>query len=193
MRFIQVVLYAGNRNETYVETRVRLFRKQRKKTSMLLPPDEKSAKQAIYGVNYQVYIWLRCMEPISHEVNGWKYDEEDGYVKPVWVAGPQFPPSISERSKRKWMVEKKDVYEADCDENNEIKESKRKEGRQGNTIKEKAAGEWKSLVRESVTQIEYEESYDNVTCEMTVDESSEWERLSQFSDTPPDSSDSDWI
>ena len=43
------------------------------------------------------------------------------------------------------------------------------------------------------TQIEYEESYDNVTCEMTVDESSEWERLSQFSDTPSDSSNSDWI
>ena len=126
-----------------------------KQTSMLLPPDEKSAKQAIYRVNYPVYIWLRCMEkgigPISHEVNGWKYDEEDGHVKPVWFIGPQFPPSISEISKRKRMVEKEDGYETSCDENDEVKKSKRKEGRQGqkskgNTIKEKAAEEWKSLV-----------------------------------------------
>ena len=54
----------------------------------------------------------KWIESISHEVNGWKYDE-DGYVKPVWFTGPQFPPSISERSKRKRMVEKKGGYEAD--------------------------------------------------------------------------------
>ena len=47
MGFIQVLLYACNRNETYVEARVRLFRKQRKKTSMLLSPDEKST--LLYG------------------------------------------------------------------------------------------------------------------------------------------------
>ena len=55
------------------------------------------------------------------------------------------------------------------DENGEIKKSKREEGRQGqkskgNTIKEKAAEERKSVVRESEIQIDYEESY-NVTCE----------------------------
>ena len=95
---------------------------------------------------------------------------------------------------RKRMVEKKDGYEADCAENDEIKKRKGRQGQKskGNTIEEKAAEEWKSLVRESETQIDYEESYDNVTCEMTVDKSSEWERLSQFSDKPSDSSDSDW-
>ena len=53
MRFIQAVLYAGNRNETMSRHLCEYSGSREKKTSMLLPPDEKSAKQAIYRVNYQ--------------------------------------------------------------------------------------------------------------------------------------------
>ena len=85
------------------------------------------------------------IEPISYEVNGWKYDEEDGYVKPVWFTGTQCSPLpyLRDRSEKGWlkrkMVTKQIVMKSD-----EIRKRKRKKGRQGqkskgNAIKEKAA------------------------------------------------------
>ena len=72
---------------------------------MCIPPDAYSAKQAIHCVHHQVYTWLRCtekwIEPIPYEENGWKHDVEENYLKPVWFTGPQFPPSVTKRTKRK--------------------------------------------------------------------------------------------
>ena len=43
MTFIQTVLYRGNINEDYVETRITIYDNQRIKSSMTLPPDPDSA------------------------------------------------------------------------------------------------------------------------------------------------------
>ena len=120
-RFIQIVMYAGDNKETYVDTRIRLFKQQRTKTTMRIPPDAdsaKQAKQAIHSVHHQVHTWLRCtekwIEPIPYEENGWKHVEEN-YLKPVWFTGLQFPPSVIKRTKRKSTIPH-NGYEADCDE-----------------------------------------------------------------------------
>ena len=80
-RFIQIVMYAG------YNTRIRLFKQQRTKTTMRIPPDADSAKQAIHRIHHQVYTWLRYtetwFEPIPSEVNGWRHDVEEDSLKPV--------------------------------------------------------------------------------------------------------------
>ena len=38
MKFIQTVMYSGKDDESYVETRVRLYRQQATKSSLTLPP-----------------------------------------------------------------------------------------------------------------------------------------------------------
>ena len=39
MRFIQIVLYAGKKDEAYVDTSIRLYKKKTQKSSISLPPD----------------------------------------------------------------------------------------------------------------------------------------------------------
>ena len=118
-RFIQIVMYAGDNKGTYVDTRIRLFKQQRTETTMRIPPEADSAKQAIHRVDHQVYTWLRCtgkwIEPIPYEENEWKHDVEEDYLKPVWFTRPQFPSSVTKRRKRKSTIPH-DGYEADCDE-----------------------------------------------------------------------------
>ena len=48
MTFIQNVLYGGNINEAYVETRINTYDNQRTKSSMALLPDPDSATQATF-------------------------------------------------------------------------------------------------------------------------------------------------
>ena len=47
MKFIQTILYCGTDEEDYVSTRVRLYKKQKQKSSLTIPPDPVSCKQAI--------------------------------------------------------------------------------------------------------------------------------------------------
>ena len=57
------------------DTRIPLYKKQTQKSSMSLPPDTLSSKQAIKCTNYQSYFWTRCSEknlcPRSFEINDW--------------------------------------------------------------------------------------------------------------------------
>ena len=50
---IQTVLYNGTSKETYVETRLRLYNKQKTKNSISLPPDPLSCKQVITSYNVE--------------------------------------------------------------------------------------------------------------------------------------------
>ena len=119
MKFIQTVLHAGSLEETYVKTRVHLYKTQKKKQSMTLPPDPSSCKQAVLRAQYQGYIWLRChemeIEPISYQDNGWAWNENTGLVSPVWFTGPQLPPSLrpSRKRGRKGIPSRNEGYEAD--------------------------------------------------------------------------------
>ena len=89
-RFVKTVCFAGKENETLVETRERLYNKQKVKSSQSLPPDPDSLKQAILRANHQMYYWSRLNIPIVRTIplsdNGWMLNE-DGGVVPVWFTG----------------------------------------------------------------------------------------------------------
>ena len=90
-KFIRTVCYSGRKDESLVETRVRLYQKQKVKTSQSLPADPDSMKQAILRINYQLYYWLRSDQPmieiIPLQENGWKVDVDKNSVEPVWFEG----------------------------------------------------------------------------------------------------------
>ena len=91
MVFVQTVMYSGRRDESYVDTRVRLYKAMKTKSSQSLPPDPDSIHQAVRRVHYQVYYWLRFAEKsiqyISLEDNGWTIDVAKSLVEPVWFTG----------------------------------------------------------------------------------------------------------
>ena len=62
--FILTELYNGKLKETYVETRLQLYNKQKRKNLISLPPDPLKRKQAIHRANYQSYYGLHCTDKI---------------------------------------------------------------------------------------------------------------------------------
>eukprot|EP00794_Sanderia_malayensis_P021307 gene21307-biopygen16343 len=90
MVFVQTVMYSGRKDESYVDTRVRLYKAMKTKSSQSLPPDPDSMQQAVRRVHYQVYHWLRFAEKsvlfISLEDNGWTIDVEKGEQNPSTIA-----------------------------------------------------------------------------------------------------------
>ena len=76
LEFIRAVLYNGNKKESYVNTRVRLYKGLRQKSSLTLPPDPDTVTQAIKRLNPQIKIWLQSLNQnmtlLSFEQNGWK-------------------------------------------------------------------------------------------------------------------------
>ena len=84
-------MYSGRRDESYVDTRVRLYKAMKTKSSQSLPPDPDSIHQAVRRVHYQVYYWLRFAEKsiqtISLKDNGWTIDVAKSLVEPVWLTG----------------------------------------------------------------------------------------------------------
>ena len=80
-KFMQGVCYSGKEEESLTETRVRLYKQMKSKTSQTLPPDEKSMLQAIKRVHYQVCYSSRVDETILSDTllqdNGWIIDNEN--------------------------------------------------------------------------------------------------------------------
>ena len=101
--FIRTVIYSGKENESYVETRIRLYQNLKSKSSMPLPPDPDSVLQVIKRAHHQTYLWLRCCERmvdrLPFEGNGWLVDEDESVVKPLWYTGSQLPPLASKNEK----------------------------------------------------------------------------------------------
>ena len=61
MTFTQTVLYGGNINEAYAETRINIYGNQKAKNSMRLPPDLDCATQVIVRAHYQCHYCLHCL------------------------------------------------------------------------------------------------------------------------------------
>ena len=101
--FIRSVVYAGEPSENYVDTRVRIYKNLKRKTSMAIPPDPDSVELAIKRAHLQTFTWLRCgdqnVQTLDPEEFGWKLT--DGELKPLWFNGDQFPPSITRRRQGK--------------------------------------------------------------------------------------------
>ena len=90
-KFVQTVLYSGKESETLVETRIRLYKAMKTKSSQSIPPDPDSLRQALLRVHYQVYNWLRfdtkMVVYLNFEHFGWKNDAQVEIVTPVWFTG----------------------------------------------------------------------------------------------------------
>ena len=186
--FIQTILYTGTPNESYVETRVRLYQNQKTKNSISLPPDPDSCKQALRRVNYQAYHWFHCMEkihlPISFEANGWFYNEDINMVTPQWFVGPQFPPSIVKKKGKDKKQAINDGYEADLENGEKNVPSAPKKRKKSQPLKIQ-----QSELVETSTGIASDEKESS----LNDSDSSLWERLSEFEEMISDSSDSDWL
>ena len=92
---IRLVVYAGESSESYADTRVRIYKNLKRKTSMTIPPDPDSGEFAIKWARFQKFTWLRCCEEnvqaLDPEESGWKL--KAGGLKPLWFDGDQFPSS----------------------------------------------------------------------------------------------------
>lgn len=122
--FVWVVMYSGKENESYVATRVRLYHNMKVKSSLSLPPDLHSLKQAILRAHWQTYYWLRCteaqVEDLSFEGCGWTWVVQESRIKPVWFTCSQMPPSLqrgrpSKKARAKRVSESEDASdESSC-------------------------------------------------------------------------------
>ena len=85
--FIQSVCYPGRKEESFTETRVRLLKQMKIKTSQPLPSEEKSMLQAIKCVHYQVFCSSRVDKIIISDIilqdNGWIVEKENKEVRPL--------------------------------------------------------------------------------------------------------------
>ena len=62
VEFVKTVMYSGRKDESLVDTRARLYKAMKAKSSQPLPPDPDSMHQAILRVHYQLYHWLRLAQ-----------------------------------------------------------------------------------------------------------------------------------
>ena len=62
--FVQTCMYPGTGNETFTQTRLRMFNKQKIKSSMSILPDENSLNEHIKRSDLQSKVWYQCMSKI---------------------------------------------------------------------------------------------------------------------------------
>ena len=94
--FVQRVIYNGEESETYLQTRLRLYKSSTKKSSRGIPPNEDSLIQAILRVQLQMFYWIRCNLPNTPRLNleeyGWVVDGTT--VSPRCFLGINFLPVL---------------------------------------------------------------------------------------------------
>ena len=127
MTFTQTVLYGGNINEAYVETRININGNQKIKSSTALPPYPDCATQVIVRAHYQCYYWVHCVQeiisPIPFQDYGWFFDGQSDVIRPVWFEGDQILSLLAAKSKSRKKKEVND-YEGDVKGECNVKKSK---------------------------------------------------------------------
>ena len=77
--------------KSFTETRMRLYKQIKTKTSQSLLTEEKSMLQAIKCVHYQVCYSSRVHEITISDIflqdNGWIVDKKNKEVRPLWFTG----------------------------------------------------------------------------------------------------------
>ena len=189
--FIRTVLYSGKKNELYIDTRVRLHKAKKVKSSCSLPPDEDSVTQAIYRIHYQVYTWIRSneinIEHLDFNQYGWKWCVERELVVPVWFKGDQYPPEFSSRRK------KAEENEGDADDELEKTERRKKRKRKSVSIPAEryshSKSKFKQMVHEETKLDEDEALTDIISKSYRVDESSDNEQNPPYGNNVEDGDD----
>ena len=197
MTFIQTVLYGGNINEVYIETRINIYDNQRTKSSMTLPPDPNSATQVIFRAHNHCYYWVHCLRETilsaPFQDYGWFFDCQSDFIRSVWFKGEQLPPLLATKSgsrKRK----KVDDYVGDVEDKYNVKKSKTIKSRKVLLQKRKTYNKNQEKSNFRFTDKNY--NIDSYSCgDETDSEIDDWEHFSDFEDSEliSDSSDDDWI
>ena len=116
--FVKTIMYPGKETDSVVDTRSKMYEKQKQKASSSLIPDPDSLNQHLKRARLQTMIWTQSGQQNIDYPNPTEYGwvQEDG-LKPLWFVGPQLPPSLTRASrKRKHRVEKTVGYDADTEE-----------------------------------------------------------------------------
>ena len=110
-------MYPGKEAETVVETRSRMYDKQKQKASSSLIPDPASLHQHLQRARLQTIIWTQTGEQnIEYpEPTEYGWIEKDG-LKPHWLDGPQLPPSLTNKGRKRKRKETTVNYDADTEE-----------------------------------------------------------------------------
>ena len=187
VEFIRRFIYNGKKGEDLVDTRIRMYKEQVKKKSSALPPDPNSIRYDILRKHHQAFVWKRCLndiiEPLPLSENGWKVCND--IVLPIWYECSQLPPHIGKRDKpRPTAVPENDVVSSSefpkALEDTEVIQvgppAKRCRLRK---VQRDTCSSNSRLGKDYFDVSEYES------------DSSEWERLSDFSSSDS-SDDSDW-
>ena len=66
-------MYSGNKSESYLQTRMRLYQQQKEKFFVSLPPDPDSPLQALIRAQIQTVIWQQCGEIAIKQHNPEQY------------------------------------------------------------------------------------------------------------------------
>ena len=99
---VRTCMYPGNEHEEFVTTRIRMYNKQKVKSSSSILPDESSINEHLKRSDLQAFVGHQCLkqniEYPSIKHRGWE-KMEDG-IQPIWFICHQFPPSLSLLSSR---------------------------------------------------------------------------------------------
>ena len=95
--FFRTCMYSGIEKDEYVTTRIKMYERQKIKSSSTLIPDESSADQHLKRSDLQALVWYRCLEQnidYPHiENRGWESTPDGLYS--TWFTCTQFPESLS--------------------------------------------------------------------------------------------------
>ena len=212
--FVQTVMYSGKSSESYVETRINLYKQQKQKTSANLPPDPDSLLQALRRVQLQVYVWRRLYEIWINHVDpllyGWRYCVVEDMLLPVWFTGNQFPQSLRRKrrgeiatslSTRKRSTNDTDVEFGDGELSDEILQSQVKRCKMHTSSKANDETPENNVIVEITTPVDIiieeeaanlnEGDVESVEESEIMSDESEWE-LSDFNSSNDSQSDDDW-
>ena len=101
--FFRTCMYSGSEQESFVQTRIRMYNTQKVKSSSSILPDESSTNEHLKRSDLQTLIWYQCLKQNidypSITDRGW-IETDDG-IRPIWFTCPQLPPNISKKKSRK--------------------------------------------------------------------------------------------
>lgn len=103
-KFIQTMCYSEMEDQSVTETRVRVYKQLKTKTSPSTPPDKNSLLQAIKRIYCQLYYWLQSDMAVIPEIdlseNSWMISA--GNVLPVCFVGKGLSPNLVFNIKKIW-------------------------------------------------------------------------------------------
>ena len=101
--FFRTCMYPGLEQESFVETRIRMYCKKKVKSSMSILPDKNSTNEHIKRSDLQAFIWYQCLKAVIEypDITDRGWQRKEAGIQPVWFTYPQLPPSLSKKKSLK--------------------------------------------------------------------------------------------